>query len=205
VSRPTDPDTARRRRARLGGAEGNELLTSATGLVLAALLVAVGVTIVWMGDLLTAHMLIGLALIPPVALKLASTGYRFARYYTAARAYREKGPPMLALRLLAPVLVVATALVLVSGVLLLLLGHRSGVLLELHKVGFIVWGACFAVHFLWYLPRACRSLSAAWTASAERRVPGFRARGMLVSASVGGGLALALALLSLIQAWPGRG
>ena len=50
-------------------------------------------------------MFVGLLLIPPVVLKLASTGYRFVRYYAGARAYREKGPPPLPLRLLAPVLV----------------------------------------------------------------------------------------------------
>ena len=35
-----------------------------------------------------------------------------------------------------------------SGVALLLIGHRSDIVLELHKVAFIVWGACFAAHFL---------------------------------------------------------
>src|SRR6266700_2655738 len=39
------------------------------------------------------HMFVGLLLIPPVALKLASTGYRFVRYYTASPAYRRKAPP----------------------------------------------------------------------------------------------------------------
>ncbi len=45
-----------------------------------------------MHGLLVAHMFIGLVLIPPVLLKLGSTGYRFARYYTGAPAYRAKGP-----------------------------------------------------------------------------------------------------------------
>ena len=67
---------------RLGSTEGNEILTSATAVVLTLLLIAEGVTIVLIGDLLSAHMFIGMALIPPVLLKLGSTGYRFARYYT---------------------------------------------------------------------------------------------------------------------------
>jgi hypothetical protein len=54
--------------------------------VLAALLAAEGVTVVDMGGLLSAHLVIGLVLIPVVVLKLASTGYRFARYHTHARA-----------------------------------------------------------------------------------------------------------------------
>src|SRR6266550_4435588 len=92
-------------RDRFGGVEGNEILTSATAVALTVLLVTEGVTIVHMGGLLSAHMFIGMVLIPPVLLKLASTGYRFVRYYTGSCAYRAKGPPPLALRLLAPALV----------------------------------------------------------------------------------------------------
>ena len=76
----------------------------------------------------------------------------------------------------------------------------------LHKVGFIVWSACFAVHFLWYLPRA-------WTHARACAGPrrASRARGRLAAprrapehASLGGGLALALVLLSLIEGWHGQ-
>ena len=38
-------------------------------------------------------MFLGVLLIGPVALKLASTGYRFVRYYTSEPRYRRKGPP----------------------------------------------------------------------------------------------------------------
>jgi hypothetical protein len=54
------------------GAAGNERLTSATGAVLTALLIAEGVTILWLGGLRTEHMFIGLVLIPPVLLKLSA-------------------------------------------------------------------------------------------------------------------------------------
>src|SRR4051794_38318187 len=114
---------------RLGGTEGNEILTSATAAVLTILLVAEGITIIDLGGLLGVHMFMGLLLIPPVLLKLGSTGYRFVRYYTRARPYREKGPPALPLRVLAPVFVATTAGVFVTGVWLLLLGHRSDQLL----------------------------------------------------------------------------
>src|SRR4051812_16706543 len=108
---------------RLGGTEGNEILTSATAVVLTVLLMAEGVTILLIGDLLSAHMFIGMALIPPVLLKLGSTGYRFARHYTGARVYRAKGPPPLALRTLAPLLVLATITVFATGVILLVSGR----------------------------------------------------------------------------------
>jgi hypothetical protein len=186
---------------RFGGTEGNEILTSATALVLTLLLVAEGFTIVQMRGLVTAHMFIGMVLIPPVLLKLASTGYRFARYYTGSRAYRTKGPPLLALRLLAPVLVATTIAVFVTGVLLLAAGHKAGTLLEIHKVAFIAWGVVFGVHFLAYVPRVLRSLRADWGAARRQAVPGAGVRGMLVAAALGGGAALALTLLPAMDAW----
>ncbi len=189
------------RRHRFGGVEGNEILTSATAGVLTILLVAEGVTIVHMGGLVSAHMFIGMVLIPPVLLKLATTGYRFVRYYTGSRAYRALGPPLLPLRLLAPVLVATTIAVFVTGVLLLAIGHKSDTLLEIHKVSFIVWGVMFAAHFLAYVPRVVSSLRADWGAARREAVPGAGLRGMLLAASVGGGAALALSLLSTMNAW----
>jgi hypothetical protein len=209
VTELADPPRAERRRAarRLGGIEGNELLTSTAAALLTILLLAEGVTIVHLNGLLGAHMFIGLMLIPPVLLKLGSTGYRFTRYYTRSPVYRAKGPPQLPLRVLAPFLVAATVLIFVTGVWLLLLGHRSDQVLMLHKVGFIVWGGLFAVHFLAYLPRAARSLGSAWTARGRGRpLAGARVRGVLGLGALGGGLGLALALLSLIGDWhTGRG
>jgi hypothetical protein len=188
-------------RGRLGGTDGNEILTSATAAVLTILLLAEGITILRMGGLVGVHMFVGMLLIPPVLVKLASTGYRFVRYYTGARIYREKGPPPLALRLLAPVLVASTVGVFVTGVWLLLLGHRSDQLLLLHKITFIVWGVVFAIHFLAYAPRVVRSLRADWGSVRRQAVPGTGFRGLLVAASLGAGLALALSLLSAISGW----
>ena len=194
------PEQARRAAARAvsarptprwGGPAGNELLTSAAAVVLTVLLVAEGITIVRMGGLVTVHMFVGMVLIPPVLLKLASTGYRFARYYARSRPYRAKGPPPLPLRLLAPVLVVTTVVVLGSGVWLMVLGHRSDAVLELHKVSFIVWGVVFGVHFLAHLPTMLRALR-------PSDVPGASVRALLVAASLGAGVALALSVLSLI-------
>jgi hypothetical protein len=189
------------RRDRLGGTQGNEILTSATAVVLTGLLAAEGVTIVHMRGLTSAHMFVGMVLIPPVLLKLASTGYRFVRYYAGSRAYRAKGPPLLALRLLAPVLVATTIAVFVTGVLLLAAGHKSGALLEIHKVSFIVWGVVFALHFLAYVPRVLRSLRADRAAARRDVVPGAGLRGMLLAGAMGGGAALAISLLPAMRGW----
>ena len=196
---------AERRARELGGTAGNEILTSATALVLTLLLIAEGITILRIGGLRTEHMFIGMALIPPVLLKLGSTGYRFTRYYIGTRAYREKGPPLLPLRLLAPLLVLTTAIVFASGVALLLAGHKSNTLFTFHKVSFILWGALFGVHFLAHLQRMLRSLGGDWTREGRRRVPGAELRLGLVIAATGGGVALAIAVLPLITGWhPGQ-
>jgi hypothetical protein len=199
--------TERRRRVRLeghdrfGGTEGNEILTNATAVVLTGLLAAEGLTIVRMRGLVSAHMFIGMVLIPPVLLKLGSTGYRFVRYYSGSPAYRAKGPPALPMRLLAPALVATTLGVFVTGVLLLLAGHKSDTLLLVHKVSFIVWGVVFGVHFLAYAMRVVRSLRADWGAARREAVPGAGMRGLLVAAALGGGAALALSLLPAMDAW----
>jgi hypothetical protein len=107
------------------------------------------------------------------------------------------------LRLLAPVLAATTIAVLVTGVLLLAAGHQSDTLLLIHKVSFFAWGAVFAVHFLAYLPRVIRSLRVDWSAAGREALPGAGVRAMLVAAAVGGGAALALALLPAMTAWHG--
>ena len=173
---------------------GNEILTSSAGAVLTVLLAAEGFTLLRLDQMLTVHMFVGLLLVPPVALKLGSTGYRFARYYTGSPTYREKGPPLIWLRLLAPVLVAMTIAVLASGIALMALGHGSDTLLTIHKVTFVVWGAVFAIHFLAHLPRMLRSV-------ARRAVPGAGARLAAVGAAVSGGVLLAVVLLPAIDDW----
>jgi hypothetical protein len=184
---------------RFGGIDGNSSLTSAAAVVLTGLLLAEGVTLLDLNPLRTPHMFIGLLLLPPLLVKLGSTGYRFVRYYTGAAAYRLQGPPATPLRLIAPLLVAATIGIFATGIALLALGHRSGTLVGLHKLSFIVWSAAFGVHFLAHLPKMLRSVAA------TRAVPGAGVRLTLVGASVIAGLGLALAVLGPITSWVGGG
>ena len=78
-----------------GGTDGNERLTTVTGAILIVLLAVIGFTIPQLRQFISVHLFVGLLLIGPVVLKLASTGYRFVRYYTGNAAYRRKGPPEL--------------------------------------------------------------------------------------------------------------
>jgi hypothetical protein len=136
-----------------GGTSGNERLTAATGLLLIVLLAVIGVTLLRMRSLISVHLFVGLLLIPPIALKLASTCYRFMRYYTFNPTYRKRGAPPILLRVSAPVVVASTLAVLATGVALLFVGPESaGFLRELHKLSFIVWVAFTALHVLGHLP-----------------------------------------------------
>jgi hypothetical protein len=132
------------------GAIGNGRLTSLVGLVLLVLLAVEGSTIPWIRPLLSVHVFVGMLLLGPVALKLASTGYRFVRYYTGGPEYVRAGPPAPLMRLLvAPVLVLSTLTLFGTGVALLVTPHQ-GAVVGLHKASFVVWFGAMALHVLAY-------------------------------------------------------
>lgn len=183
-----------------GGVDGNERLTAGSGAILLLLLLAEGVTILFIRPLLSEHVFIGMLLIPPVALKLGATGWRFLRYYTGEREYREKGAPVLPLRLLAPLVIASTVAVIGTGVALLIVGPRGGVVLGLHKASFIVWLAATGVHVLAYI----RRLPALATADLRRRaakVDGVLARRLLLVGVLAAGAILAFATVKYAQPW----
>ena len=123
------------------GVAGNARLTGGVAAALLVLLAAEGATIPFIGQLLGPHVFIGMLLIPPVLLKLGSTGYRFARYYSGNPAYVRNGPPNIALRVLAPGVVFTTLALFVTGVALLVAGPPSDTLKFAHKLSFIAWVA----------------------------------------------------------------
>lgn len=187
-----------------GGTAGNEQLTAATGIVLIVVLAAVGVTIIRIGQLLWLHLFLGLLVIGPVALKMASTGYRFLRYYARDRPYRRKGPPEIWLRLIAPIIVVSTVVVLVTGVVLLFGGPElRDPLVLIHKVAFIVWVAFTSLHLLGHLA----GLTAAWRTPEPDQVrllsPDSGGPGRLIAlvGALVGGAVLAIALIPDFSAW----
>ena len=112
-----------RRAARAWGPPGNERLTSSTGLVLLVLLAAEALTTLALRAYLPVHIFLGLLLLPPVALKLSGTGWRFLRYYSRNEPYRLAGPPRRLLRVLAPLLVASTLSLFGSGAALIVVGH----------------------------------------------------------------------------------
>jgi hypothetical protein len=187
-----------------GGTGGNERLTAATGMLLLVLLAALGVTILRIGQLLNVHMYLGMLLIGPVVLKLASTGYRFARYYTSEPRYRRKGPPPILLRLIAPIVVLSTVVVFASGVILMLVGPRSqDPLLAIHKYSFFAWLAVTGLHVLGHLaqlPRALRARSPELPGLEEARA-GRDGRALALGGALLAGVVLCILSISEIASY----
>lgn len=182
--------------------EGNGRLTAALGAVLLVLLAAEGATIPFIGQLRVEHILIGMMLVGPVAAKLASTGYRFARYYLGAPAYLRKGPPPIFLRLLAPGLVFTTVALLGTGVALLL-GGENEELAFLHKASFIAWVALMTVHVVGHILELPRVAFADWRrpGPGQLRLAGTGARRAVVACALALGSGLALLALSTAESW----
>jgi hypothetical protein len=185
--------------ARTGGSEGNRRLTGATAAVLLVLLAAEGATLFAIRPLVSAHVFIGMLLIPPIALKLASTGYRFARYYTGHGPYRADGPPHPLLRLLGPVVVLATLALFATGVALIVIGPERGAVLGLHKASFVVWFGAMGAHVVAHALRVPGLARADW--SRQDALPGSSLRRWLLAGSLVAGLVLAVATVHLAGPW----
>ena len=182
------------------GPGGNSRLTATTGVVLLALLAIEGLTLVSLNSLLSAHVFVGMLLIPPIALKLGATGYRFARYYTKDRAYVLAGPPHVLMRILGPFVIAATVALFGSGVALLAVGPGQWWIVNLHKASFVAWLAVTAVHVLGHV------LHVPGLAGADFRAPRSGRQGSVlrqgaVAAALVAGLILAIATVQYAAPW----
>jgi hypothetical protein len=185
------------------GVAGNARLTGAVAAALLVLLAAEGATIPFIGSLIEPHILIGMLLIPPVLLKLGSTGYRFIRYYAGSPPYVRKGPPALPLRVLAPGLVLTTLALFGTGVALLLAGPPSSTLVFAHKLSFFAWVGLMSLHILGHLLELPRLAAADWRRKApvEARLAGVGTRIAALGLSLLAGTCLALLSISAAESW----
>ena len=169
---------------RLGGSAANEQLTAIVAAVLVPLLLVEGATLLNVRALLTVHAFVGMLLIPVVAVKLASAGWRMLRYYAGSEEYVLRGPPQVLIRVIvAPVLVASTVILFATGVALLALHQTEGTVVGLHKASFVVWAGAFGLHFLTRAELLVRAL--------RRRPPGLPVRLVAAALSVAAGLAVA--------------
>ena len=197
--RPRDKNTSE---AESPGVEANARLTASTAVVLVVLLAVEGVTIVRVRALLTLHVFVGMLLVPPVLVKMASTTYRFVRYYAGSPAYRRQGPPLLVLRLLGPVVVASTIVVFGSGIALILAGStgRSSLLL-LHKASFVLWFGAMTAHVLGHLADTAELAPRDWVRTTRRDVAGAGLRQWTIAGSLVAGALVGLVFLGKVGPW----
>jgi hypothetical protein len=166
--------------------EGNAKLTAMTGAILLIGFAVEGFTILQLHRLLFLHFVVGFLLIGPVLLKIASTGYRFVRYYTGSAAYLRRGPPSPIMRLLGPLLILTSVAVIGTGVMLAVVGPGPSRWLFLHKASFVLWFGVMTIHVLNYAPRLPQMLTHGAGQGA--------ARGQVLFSGSGRWLALVVAL-----------
>jgi hypothetical protein len=185
------------------GVESNARMTGVLGAVLLVALAIEGVTVPAVRQMLTLHVFMGFFVVPVVGLKLATTGYRFFRYYQGADAYRRKGPPHPVLRVVAPLVVVSTVALLGTGIVMLAVGPRhSDTWRTIHQGSFIAWFAFMTIHVLGHALETWRLTAS--ELNATPRLSQRRIRIALAAGSVAIGLALGVASTGWIHAWQNR-
>jgi len=183
-----------------GGLGGNRHLTALLGAVLlVGTLAELGTLMLGLQRTLPLHIAIGVALIPVVVLKLASTGWRMLRYYTHTPTYRSDGPPRAFLRAIAPLVVGATVALLGSGVGLVVAGPHAQFFRAVHGASFALFLILVGVHAAAHLPKVRRFALADWVAG--RRAPGHLLRRSAVTFAVITGGALAVAAVQNAGPW----
>lgn len=189
------------------GVIGNERLTALAGAVLLVLIAVELITTASLRTLVSVHVFVGVLLAGPLVVKLSSTGYRFVRYYTRAPAYVRRGPPRLTLRMLAPVLVVLTIVLIGSGIGLMVVGPgQESLMRRLHAFSALFWIPLLAIHAVAYFPRVPRLVADDWSMPRSPAVPaaGRRGRGIRLGTNLGallGGVIAAVLLLPLTTPW----
>jgi hypothetical protein len=179
----------------------NERLTALAGGLLFALLAAVAVTTLSMPGFLPEHYIVGLLLVPLVVLKMATTGYRFARYYTRSVAYRLAGPPPILMRLvIAPILVASTLAVFATGIELWLFGLRYGSgWMTAHTLSAVVFMPAAGTHVLRHLRRSAELTIEEIVRARPKVAAAFTIRSVLVASLL---LGAVLAGSSIFYATP---
>jgi hypothetical protein len=179
---------------------GNARLTAITGTVLLILFSAEVITTLLMGSLFGLHFFLGMVIIGPVCLKIGSTVWRFARYYTGSESYVRRGPPATLQRVLGPVLVITSVGVLGTGVLLAFSGP-TGAWEQLHQRFFYLWLIVVIIHVVHYLPKLPQLLASHPAEQALQMAASSRTRWLLLVGSVILGLVLAVLTYHLRTRW----
>jgi hypothetical protein len=176
--------------------EANARLTAMVGVVLLLLFTAEVVTVILgVKQVLSAHAAIGYLLIPVVVLKMGSTSWRIIRYYRRDADYRRHGPPTPFLRVLGPVLMALTVVLLASGVIAYI-GPSSAhpMALLIHQASFYLWLAALASHVIAHFLETVRLTARDFFPRRGRIASGLWWRRGGVVTGLAAGVALALIL-----------
>jgi len=191
-----------RARRATGGVEGNARLTASLGALIFLVLALEGLTILRIGNLLVEHVFIGVLVIPPVVYKVISTSWRFLKYYTGDAEYRRKGPPPTVLRLLGPVLIVLTVILLASGVILIYLAPAQRQFLSfVHRASFVLWFVVMTVHVLGHIVETASLAPRDWVRRTRRQVEHSTRRQWITASSLVLGVLLALVITPHAYGW----
>jgi hypothetical protein len=174
------------------GVAGNERLTALASLVLLVLIIVELATSAFLRLWLPTHTVIGVLLAGPLLVKMGGVGWRFLRYYTRAPAYVRRGPPPLVLRVLGPVLLVTTLVMVGSGIGLVVIGPMQPFLLA-HVFSALAWLPLIALHSLAHLQQVPPSIASDWSPRQGSRFP--VGRGLRLGVNLGA------LLLGVIGAW----
>jgi hypothetical protein len=185
---------------RSGGVDGNERLTAVVAALLLLLLFLAGLTVPFAHSQTRLHVVLGVLVIPPVLLKVGSTTWRFLRYYSGNFSYRRRGSPALILRLLGPILVVLTLVMLFSGVGLVVWAPASmhSQLSQIHRLSFIAWFVGMTVHVLGHVREMASFAPRDFVRRSRYQVRGSSARVWATLISLVAGAACAVAIVPYV-------
>lgn len=180
------------------GVRSNLRLTSVVGTAMLVPLVIVSLTGLAFDHFWRVHYFAGFLLVPLVLVKLMSTGWRMARYYLGNPRYRAAGPPVPLLRLLAPVFVLSTVVLFVSGIVMWFAHSRLQPWSTLHTDSAVVFTITGSIHVLAYLRRAGSETAAELSRRRDAIPPRARRRGAVI-ATIAVGVVLAVVTIAPSQ------
>jgi hypothetical protein len=180
----------------------NSRITTMLGGLLFVLLAIEGASIVFIHAYLPMHIFFGMLLVPPILLKIGTTMYKAAKYYGGSPGYKRNGPPPIILRMLGPVVIVLTVIVMVTGIALLIAPvSMRETLFFLHRASFVLWFGAMALHVLGHLKETLIVNVQEWTAATLKKIPGSAFRKGLIIFCVIVGLPLAFWMVAKTPAW----
>lgn len=185
-----------------GAVLGNERMTAYAGGILLVLLLVEVISAVNLHALLSVHVLIGVVLAGPLVVKIGSTGFRFLHYYSGSPAFVRKGPPHMGLRILSPILLVTTLVVIGSGIgLIMTKPGQNGLFFRTHAISVLVWVPMIAIHLIAHIGKVPNLVAGDWRKKTTEQSSGRRIR---LWTNLGGlilGMIAAVLMLPVAAPW----